>query len=130
MPSSTAGDVPSQCPPGPQCLLLDLSEQNSLLISYQCFLTDHLETPPLLDIAHPQETLERLAEAGGEVSAVLAVFEVSVVGSLVVGGEEAGYQDRAWRRSEVGVSGVESVEGLQSLHHPGQGTGLGLSADL
>ena len=40
------------------------------------------------------------------------------------------FLQNTWRRSEAGASGVESVEGLQSLHHPGQGTDLGLSVGL
>ena len=95
----------------------------------RCLHHHLLDTPPL-DVAHPQETLERLTEAGGEVSAVLAVFEVSVVGGLVVGREEAGDQDRAGHCSEARVPGGQSVEGVQPLHHSGQGAEVGLTAGV
>ena len=81
-------------------------------------------TFPLLYIAHLQETLQRVVETAGEVSAVLAVLEVPVVRGLLVRGQEVGDQDGAGGRPDVGVSGLcpGCVEGLHSLHHPGQGS--------
>ena len=72
----------------------------------------------LLYIAHLQETLQWVVETAGEVSTVLAVLEVPVVG-----GEEVGDQDETGGRPEVGMSGLcpGCVEGLHSLHHSGQG---------
>ena len=55
----------------------------------------------MLDITHLQETLQWMVETAGEVSTVLAVLEVPVVGGLVVGGEEVGDQDGAGGRPVV-----------------------------
>ena len=74
----------------------------------------------LLDVSEVEKAAKSLTETEGKVRTVLALLVEPVVGRGLVGGEEAGDEDRTGCGHRVAVSPLHSVESLHPLHHSRQ----------